>query len=277
MIFVIGAKGRLGQAIAKSYAVHSPVCPNRSDYENWWHEGSQAEIARYFAQRAASNSTVFIAAGVLDPKISPDIHSHVNYQLPRNVMEAVAGRGMKVVTFGTVMERMPATTNPYIMSKSRLGQYVAELANTGSAVTHFQIHTLYGQGAPSPFMFLGQILDALQTATEFKMTLGKQLREYHHIDDCVRAVRLLLDSGINGVTHISRGEPLGLNVLATHIFRAFNAQKLLKIGALPEPRSENYAMVFDRPALLSEMNFRETLPAVVHYLKTCIGDLEAPA
>jgi nucleoside-diphosphate-sugar epimerase len=277
MIFILGARGRLGRAIARSYAAHSPVCPDRAVYENWWRDGTQEEITRFFAPHAASNCLIFITAGILDPGLSPDLHAFVNYHLPRNVMAAVAGLGIRVVTFGTVMERMPVLVNPYVLSKARLGSYVAGLANAGSLVTHFQIHTLYGLGAPSPFMFLGQILNSLKMNQDFKMTMGKQLREYHHMEDCVVAFRAFVDSGFSGVTHISHGKPISLSMLATHIFRAFDAEQLLKIGALPEPTSENYATVFERPALLSEMNFRETLPAVVHYLKTWTGNLETPA
>ncbi len=274
MISIIGANGRLGQALAKSYGANETLCPDRAIYDDWWRDGSQEVIERYFTSKATTPSTIFIAAGVLDPKVPGDIHLRVNYLLPMNVMDAVAKLGIRVVTFGTVMEQFPNTTNSYIHSKMLLGKHVAEQAGADRDVSHFQIHTLFGSGAPSPFMFLGQILDALMQATAFKMTLGRQLREYHHIDDCVQAVRYFLDSGFTGVTHISHGKPLSLDALATHIFRAFNAENLLKIGALPEPASENYALTFTRPALLSEMRFRETLPAVVSYLKTCRGELE---
>ncbi len=273
MIFIIGGRGRLGQAISSRHGANNRILLARSVYENWWQDSSQAEISRFFEPWKASNSSIIVAAGILDPKISSDLHLNVNYLLPKSIIEGVAELGLKVVTFGTVMEQLLNTQNSYIQSKARLGTYIAGLSGDHQ-VAHFRLHTLYGGGWPSPFMFLGQILSCLRTATEFKMTLGRQLREYHHVEDEALAVQLFLDSGFTGVTDLSHGHPVNLGALATHIFRAFNAEKLLRIGALTEPAEENYDRKFSRPTQLSGMDFRETLPAAAEYLKTCWRELE---
>lgn len=274
MIFIIGGRGRLGQAIYSRHGPGNAILLDRAVYGNWWRDGARDEISRFFAPWEGSNSTVFVAAGILDPKLAEYLHMNINYQLPKNIIEGVTKLGLKTVTFGTVMEQLPGTPNPYILSKVQLGNYVAGLAVADHGPAHFRVHTLYGGGQPSAFMFLGQILNCLKTASEFRMTQGLQLREYHHVDDDTLAVQLFLDSGFSGATDLSHGQPVSLATLATFVFRAFKAEKLLRIGALPEPAAENYGQKFNRHLLLSGMEFRETLPGVTDYLKTCSRAME---
>lgn len=269
MIFIIGGRGRLGQAIARQYGAGAAVCVERAVYEAWAEPQSQVAIDAFFAPLAGTGATVIVTAGLLDPKLDPDALRKVNVDLPRNIVDGGIRHGVKVTTFGTVMEALLADHNPYVRSKVALGQYVAECAAAGAQVAHIRVHTLYGAGAPSPFMFLGQMLTALEGRTPFNMTLGKQLREYHHVDDDARAVRVFDEAGARGVLDLSHGAPVSLGELARTVFDAFGAADLLHVGAIPEPREENYNTVFARHPLLVSEGFRDTLPAVVAYLEQC--------
>ena len=142
-------------------------------------------------------------------------------------------------------------------------------AAEGAAVAHVRVHTLYGGGLPSRFMFLGQILGALESGAPFQMTQGRQLREYHHVDDDARAIRVLADGGAGGVLDLSHGAPLSLRDLATSVFDAFGAAGQLQVGALAEPDEENYNTIFTRHRLLQQVDFRDALPAVAVYLEAC--------
>ena len=277
MRFIIGGRGRLGQAIFSRHGAGNAMVLDRAVYENWWRDGARDEISRFFAAWEGSSSTVFVAAGILDPSLAQDLHMNINYQLPKNIIEGVTKLGLKTVTFGTVMEQLPGAPNPYTLSKVQLGNYVAGLPVADHGPAHFRVHTLYGRGQPSAFMFLGQILNCLRTESEFRMTQGLQLREYHHVEDDMRAVQLFLDSGFSGAGNLSHGQPVSLAALATFVFQAFNAERLLRIGGLPEPVAENYDQKFNRPQLLSGMEFRETLQGVTDYLKTCSRALENQA
>lgn len=278
MISVIGGRGRLGRAISALYGDHAVLALPREVYQEWWRPNSADAVARFFESRGDDRSTVFVAAGLLDPRLPRDEHMQVNYLLPRHVIEGATRLGMRVVTFGTVMERLiVATKNAYVQSKTLLGDYVAQAANEHTPATHIRVHTLYGGGEPSPFMFLGQIRRALVEHTVFEMSPGNQLREYHHLDDEVRALRVLADAHVNGVIDLNHGEPISLKMLARHVFKSFGAESLLRIGALPEPPEENYGTVFERPALLNDSNFRATLPAVVSYLRDLSPKMEKSA
>ena len=118
-------------------------------------------------------------------------------------------------------------------------------------------------------MFLGQILKAIQYRKEFKMTSGRQLREYHHIDDEVLAIYKLVDSEVSGIIELSHGSPVMLKDLAKYIFTAYESSQLLKIGVLDEPEFDNYKLLFERPSVLNGFYFRDTLPSVIEYLRTC--------
>ncbi|MGX4643846.1 NAD-dependent epimerase/dehydratase family protein [Massilia sp. SYSU DXS3249] len=269
MKFIVGGRGRLGQALLRAYGAEEVRSLERSVYADWAAPGGVERVRDFFAPWAGSATTVFVASGVLDPKLPPAEHQQVNVDLPAAVIAGAGAHGLRVVTFGTVMECLLAQQNPYVRSKAALGQHVAGLAAGGAPVAHVRVHTLFGGGAPSPFMFLGQMLAALQQGTPFNMTLGRQLREYHHIDDEARAIRLLDDAGVRGVFDLSHGEPVSLADLATTVFSSFHADKLLRMGSIPEPAEENFATVFGRHPLLPTEAYRPALPAIVDYLKAC--------
>ena len=267
MIFVLGNRGRLGKAII-SACTDEVIAVDRNSCQDWWQTGSEDKVSEFFKSRIdGSDSVVFVATGTLDPKLSEEEHLRVNYLLPRHLIEGTAKLGLRVVTFGTVMEGLIRDQNPYIHSKTMLGDYIAGFPVTENRPLHLRLHTLYGPGKPSPFMFLGQIYHALLNQTVFEMSPGNQVREYHHVEDEVQSIRVLAEAQIDGVVDLSHGMPVKLKEIATYVFEAFNMEHLLRIGALPEPKDENYETVFQRPELLQNIRYRDTLPAIVNCLK----------
>jgi len=55
-------------------------------------------------------------------------------------------------------------------SKTMLSDYIADFPAVENRPLHLRLHTLYGLGTPSPFMFLGQIYRALLNETFFEMS-----------------------------------------------------------------------------------------------------------
>jgi len=89
---------------------------------------------------------------LLDPHLSPDELLKINFHLPRNIIEGSTKLGFKVVTFGTVMESLLDSKNPYIKRKAILGDYVAGIASHECRLIHLRFHTLFGRGEPDPFI-----------------------------------------------------------------------------------------------------------------------------
>jgi len=269
--FVLGARGRLGRAISLSLPAESVMAPVRSVYAEWWRDGAADLVSCFLEDWASSEGTVYVAAGLIDPSRPSEEHQQVNYLLARNVIEGATKLGFRVVTFGTVMEKVVGDilTNPYFASKLKLGNFVEDFSANPELVLHVRIHTLFGGGLPDGFMFLGQMLHSLVNHSEFKMSPGMQLREYHHLDDEVVAIGRLLESGATGTIALSHGAPVTLKDMASYIFEAFKSPDLLRVGALPGPANDNYGVLFERPPALDGMAFRETLPALVDYLRRC--------
>ena len=267
--YLIGGRGRLGRAIAAEYSDSKLVLINRLIYEDWSQEGAADQVSSYFDKNVRENSTVFVASGLLDPNLSEDDLIKVNYTLPKNVIDGASKLGVKVITFGTVMEGLIKSKNAYVLSKTDLNNYVERMLNAERSIKHIQLHTLYGIGHPSPFMFLGQMLLAIKAKLPFQMTSGRQLREYHHLEDEAAAIRLIADSSVSGVVNLSHGQPVSLRAIAENVFDALGERQLLRLGALPEPAEENYDRIFRANEIVDSVRFREVLPNISKYMKNC--------
>ncbi|WP_218510923.1 NAD(P)-dependent oxidoreductase [Variovorax sp. dw_308] len=272
MMYVIGARGRLGRAIRDSRSTGEIVPLDRSIYEDWWKVDASAAVARFF-EAAPPGSVVLVVAGLLDPALPRSEHQRINVELPARIIEGACAAGLRVVTFGTVMERLREHSNAYISSKAELGRLVAERAAAGDPVMHLQLHTLYGVGEPVPFMFLGQLCNALRNGRPFEMSPGRQLREYHHVHDDVDAIHALLEIRAAGVMALSHGAPCTLRELASHVFTSVQRPNLLHIGARPEPPDDNYATVLERPPTLGHIHFRPALQGVSSYVQAVLAGL----
>lgn len=267
--YLVGARGRLGQAIAHEYADNGIVSLDRSIYENWSQPGMSDQVSRYFDKCSKEEATVFVASGLLDPKLSQEDLLKVNYHLPKNLIDGAAKLGIKIITFGTVMEGLLQSKNHYIQTKTALGEYISTAAASGSPVIHLQMHTLYGVGQPSSFMFLGQMLAAIRDDVQFRMSSGRQLREYHHLLDEVKAIRKIAGSALSGIVNVSHGKPLSLKAIADGVFQALGRGDLLCVGALSEPPQENYEKILNPTEILQQVVFRDSLPAIIQYMKEC--------
>lgn len=273
-IYVIGARGRLGQAIMREYVGQDVRILNRSDYQAWSRPAMEGCISRYFDTGSGClDATIFVASGLLNPALSHEELLGVNYYLPKNIIDG-ATKLSKGHHFRHSDGGFLHAKNPYVETKALLGKYVNEGVAAGKRATHLQIHTLFGAGLPSSFMFLGQMLSAIQEGRSFKMTSGRQLREYHHLDDEARAIRIIADLAVSGVMDLSHGRPVSLREIATSVFGAFGRNKLLCIGALAEPPEENYKKILAPTPEIDAAKFRESLPAIVQYMKNCFHGQE---
>lgn len=266
---VIGATGRLGRALTCEYAGSDIRSLPRAIYQDWSMPGRSDQVARHFESDALPDDVVFVTSGLLDPKLPEETLRGVNFHLPKNVIDGATKAGLKVVTFGTIMETLLESNNPYIHSKVALGEYAESSMGEGKSVIHMRIHTLYGDGLPSPFMFLGQMLSAILNNQPFNMTSGRQLREYHHLYDEARAIRQIESSMSSGLVNLSHGRPLSLRDIAECVFATQGRSQLLRVGALPEPPKENYAIILPPVPELASISFRESLPAIDEYMRAC--------
>jgi nucleoside-diphosphate-sugar epimerase len=176
-----------------------------------------------------------------------------NVERPVSLMEATVDRKQyRYLSLGSVLEMRSslAASNPYLASKAALWTRIKGLAadpRFNGRLMHLRGHTFYG-GAPAPHLFLGQMYDSLRAAKPFRMSEGRQLREYAHVDDVAFSIIALLSRTWTGpfAVDLNTGEPVALGDLARAVFRAFDCEHLLQLGALPTPLGENMDVRFPR-------------------------------
>lgn len=275
MNVLLGASGRLGSALRRTLPAERTVCIDRDTCEHWSGPDGADAVRRHFECDGLDGATVYVAAGLIDPRLPAMAHARANVGLPVNLMAGLAGSRAHVVTFGTVMERLLAAApagNPYLASKIMWARHAGELIAAGRRLSHIRVHTLYGGGLPAPAMFLGQIVHALRSGEDFRMSPGRQLREYHHVDDDARAIVTLVSlAAAPASVDLNHGRPVRLAELASHLFSTLGDAGRLKVGALPAPDDDNYGEVLPVPEPLAASDFRDTLAGVTAYLADCLA------
>jgi nucleoside-diphosphate-sugar epimerase len=192
---------------------------------------------------------IFVAGLVDSGAASADLNS-INVDAPLRLIDELSrdpdpGRH-RLITFGSVLERRPELSmgNAYLNSKARLFE-TWQRVHSELPLTwiHVQLHTLFGgTKPPHPSMFTGQMLAALTTGSQFKMSGGEQLREYHHVDDIARSVLHFLAThpSASRTLELSCGRPVRLRDLAYRVFEHFHQLDLLSVGAWRASAAEVY-------------------------------------
>jgi nucleoside-diphosphate-sugar epimerase len=283
-ILLLGAGGGLGAALhnrlsAAGHAVHTLV----------WTQAQDAGVGKFLRRLTPQGGLdVLFAGGLTDPGLPSAQLAQANVNLPRTIITAAqAFSGCRFITFGTILERFDgmAASNPYVASKRSLADWIEGHAKgTGRGrMAHIQLHTLYGAAQPVPHMFLGQMISALRQGQPFAMSAGRQLREYHHVDDVAGSVMRLLSRPSwedDPVLHLSSGHPLQLAALARAVFEAEGRGADLRLAQLPTPAGENLTQRFaPSPDWLLQPS-REPLGGIRAWIRSLLrqdGGLSNPA
>ena len=257
-VIIFGSSGRIGTALSKAQAELG--C--RVERVSWLEPRTKRarDPRDVLAQLSAieGDADIVFASGLTDPSASAAELALANVERPVSVIAAtIERRHLRYLTIGSILETRSglAATNRYLASKQALWARIEGLAadpRLNGRLMHLRGHTWYG-GAPTPHLFLGQMYECLRAAKSFRMSEGRQLREYAHVDDVAVSIGALLARTWTGPAHIelNSGEPVRLSELASSVFRAFNCERLLQLGALPTPVGENLDMTFPRsPAWL---------------------------
>jgi nucleoside-diphosphate-sugar epimerase len=257
-VVIFGSSGRIGRAAEK--ALGEAGC--RVEAVSWLEKSTGAARPRQeiLAQLAAVGgpTDIVFASGLTDPSASAGDLVLANVERPVGIIEATIDRTqLRYLTIGSVLETFSGLTasNRYLASKAALWARIEELAadpRLHGRIAHLRAHTVYG-GAPALHSFLGQMYQSLRTGRPFRMSEGGQLREYAHVDDVALSITALLARAWEGpvALDLSSGEPIRLSELARAVFRAFDCEQLLQLGALPTPAGENLSVKLPRsPAWL---------------------------
>lgn len=264
MILLLGGSGVLGRALQEKFSSHEITLASRGNVMKWMSEKGPSYIESFINGLRTQPSLIINAVGITNPLASESELTAANFQLPANLITAGKFLTSKIVTFGTIMEEVPysSNNNKYLKSKLLFRDFLASSDAVGANVLHFQAHTWYGGVRLHEHMFLGQLLKAIRGKSLFEMSEGSQIREYHHIFDDMTAVADLINLNSSGTHQINHGDPYSLRDIAEYVLRELSVQELLFPGSLPTPQNDNFALHFACPENLRHIKFRPTLSGI---------------
>ena len=265
MILLLGGSGVLGRALQEKFNSGEITLVSRENATKWMGKNGSSHIETFLDRLLIKPSLIINAVGLTNPLTSESELMAANYQLPVNLVTAGKSFTSKIVTFGSIMEEIPhsSNNNTYLKSKQLFRDFLDSGDLIGANFLHLQIHTWYGGIKLHEHMFLGQLLTAIRETSRFEMSEGSQLREYHHILDDMEAVAHLISLNSSGIHQVNHGEPYSLKDIAEHVLGALGAQELLYLGSLPTPKRDNFIVRFARPENLQLIQFRPTLFGIV--------------
>lgn len=257
---IVGSRGNLALKLREKFPKAKII--SRLQFLSW---ESQREIRRDLPR---SQFDIFLAVGITSGKANPKELSKVNFEIPAQVAQAIVGSESRIVTFGSIMEKEPKIIyeNPYIYTKSSLSEFLSKRLNTEQFL-HLRLHTLYGGCSLNREMFLGQLFYAIKEKTNFQMTSGEQLREYHHIDDDLSAMDTLIARGHFGIQEITHGDSFRLREIAEKVLSYFQVPELLQLGKLNNPYSEILKPIGKRSEVFNLIEFRPTIQGICNYFE----------
>jgi len=261
---IIGSNGNIARQLKEQFP--DAVVINRRQFEFW---DNPNELRTIFRDEPIE---VYVAIGILSSKSKISELERVNLQIPKLIADAIKGTDSRIVTFGSIMEKYQniCSSNPYIHTKKKLSEYLQDNLQEDEFL-HLRLHTLYGGKKLNSEMFLGQLFISIKDGTEFLMSSGRQIREYHHIEDDLKAMELLQANGHKGIQEISHGEVFTLIEIAEQVLYYFDAPQLLIAGKMKEPSAEMFSPLGNRNNTFNKFQFRPTIKGITNYLLECLA------
>lgn len=266
MRLIIGASSRVAQRFVALTPEIPTLSVGRREVSDWLKPGGSAELDEFLGRSGIDWDDVNIFTGITDPKAHADDLEAVNVQLPRLFLSRAEAFGFAVTTYGTALEVLSPAPTAYVASKQRLFDLIERSRGGGVDAMHIRFHTVFGASVPQPHMFLGQMLTALVSGDDFRMSSGTQFREYQHVDDIAAAIQIVNSNRDRGAVTIAHGQPIQLGELAQRVFESFDRLDSLKIGALPDQVPDVTAPLGGQLPELATLSFRDTIPAVIDYM-----------
>jgi nucleoside-diphosphate-sugar epimerase len=128
----------------------------------------------------------------------------------------------------------PAPRNLYAASKVAAGDILRSVgATTRMEVVWARLFSVYGP-LEDPRRLVAYVVDSLLSEKPAKLTLGKAVRDYLHVEDAARALADLVAGNQVGLVNVSSGVPTTVRNVAETIGEIVGRPDLLEFGALPE-------------------------------------------
>lgn len=238
---ILGATGLIGSAWMRRQP--NSIFVKRDVIENWMFNHKANSLGNFFDNLPQDKAIeIHFCLGNTNSRERMDLLMRINCHWPLEIAKEAMIRNYRIITYGSALEDFGIRNN-YFESKRAFSNEMRKI-ETKNLWTNLRLHTLYSDSRPHPHMFLGQIYSAIQNSTQFNMSSGKQLREFHHVDDDIQIIESALKLDFSQQIEISHGKPLELFNVADYLFESFNSRYLLHVNIYPDDPDENYTKIF---------------------------------
>lgn len=256
---ILGSTGLVGSAW-KRYQPNS-IFVERPSIENWFSNQPEVSIAEFFETLPKNREIeIHFCFGNTNSVEKLSLLMQINCCWPLLIARQALIRNFRVVTYGSALETFGIRNN-YFDSKRAFAIGLARL-EAKNLWTNVSLHTLYSDSRPHPHMFLGQMYSAIKDRTPFNMTSGKQLREFHHVDDDIQIIDNALRLNFSKHLEISHGKPLTLIQVAENLFDSFSLPGLLRRNMYPDNPNDNYTKIFSTNPVQDTIIHRDPLTSL---------------
>lgn len=157
----------------------------------------------------------------------------VNVQVGLRLNASLMGRCGGIIYIGT---SLPPILSPYACSKHQFAAW-GVFIGIHTHFVHLRCEHLYGEDDDSN-KFLTRIVRAcLKGESRIDLTIGTQRRDFIHVSDAARAIRVLIDNGmpLSGMREfdLGSGRSVPVRSVVQMIHSACDAQTELAFGAIP--------------------------------------------
>ena len=237
-ILIVGENSRLTKSLV-NVSKNQLIVVKKKIYEEWFNDSLLISFLKSI--NFSNNDSIIVTKSIINPNHNYDEIIKWNFLFQKNIIEILERYYYKTNIYftGSIFENTLIRNN-YLDSKRNLSNYILKNNFLHVKPIEVRLHTLYGVGFPPPNMFLGQIYSSLKNKTEFYMSDGNQVRQYHHYDEVARfLLNMVQDSNINAkIIDFTGKEWVKLKDLAYSIYENFNCLELLNIGALKKASNE---------------------------------------
>jgi len=123
--------------------------------------------------------------------------------------------------------------------------------------TILRLFNFFGEGMPGNF-FIPQLISSLKKKSVFKMTKGKQVRDFLYIDDVVKALLLAAKKkkSVNETFNVCSGKGIMLKKLVKEFSKYIDSKCKIEYGSLPYRKNEIYEMKGNNKKIKKLLGFR---------------------
>ena len=157
----------------------------------------------------------------------------VNLNVPQKVFSICYQHGVRNVM--TMDTGLPEGLNAYSKSKSVFAGYLKDQCSEDNNLTvlNIELENFYGPDEPND-RFLHAMIDRLRRGEDLRLTEGRQVRDFIHIDDVTSNLIRLIQSDLTGYHDIplGTGEGVSIRQLMEYLKKIISSDSELLFGAV---------------------------------------------